>query len=483
MTMNKRLISISIAIIMVFSLVGLASAQNYEKNIESYIKSDLPKVVMKIDLRNIKNTFPDLEPSVNAALEMNPDERGADYYQEMKEYGIDLLSMTDKLYITMEDLPIDDNFDANPDYNANTKMMVTMMGDYPVSPFSSFLTEKGFNESGNNSFKQFTKQSENVSITIFDQKVIMITMINSTDYMVNIVKNNNNHISGFMSPYVKEAMRKYNLMYIIFDFRELEPIDTRDFKKESSSVISKFKNLSDEIKLISMTNGFYSTANNDGMIYELQLETDSSEDTKVLKDGITQAFGMVKVIAPAMIGTISDDEDVSYSFINHMANNEFYDAYDMLNANKTANMEFRELIKFWNGGVEDTYGEFKEIVKTEKIVEEDKNENQDENTEPPVNVIVTCLSETDEYFHIVVTLDSDDKISDFYIEPYDGEFIKDELDFSEPPLLTKEEHKTISNFLYSLKASNEGTTLIVSMTFTQNLMNVFASLFAKYSFD
>jgi hypothetical protein len=286
-----------------------------------------------------------------------------------------------------------------------------------------------------------------------------------------------------MSPYVKEAMRKYNLMFIIFDFRELEPIDTRDFKKEASSVVSKFKNLSDEIKLISMINGFYSTANNDGMIYELQLETDSSEDTKVLKDGITQAFGMLKVIAPAMIGTLSDDEDVSYGFINHMANNEFYDAYDMLNASKTADMEFRELIKFWNGEVEDTYGEFKEIVKTEKIVEEDKNENQDENTEPPVNVIVTCLSERDEYFHIVVTLDSDDKISDFYIEPYDGEFIKDELDFSEPPLLTKEEHKTISNFLYSLKANNEGKTLIVSMTFTQNLMNVFASLFAKYSFD
>ncbi len=484
MITKSRFITVLLSIIMIFSLTGLASAQNYENNIKSYIKSENPKVVMKFDLRNVKNTFPELEPSVDAALELNPDDRGASYYNEMKEYGIDLVSMTNSLYITMEDLPVDSNFNSNPNYTYNTNMMITLLGNYPVTPFRDFLTGKGFTESGNNSEKSFTKKSENVTITILAEKVLMITFVNSTDYMVDMVKNNKNHNSGFLSPYVKEAERKFNLMFFIFDFRELGPIDMRSFREEAGGVISKFKNLPDEITIKSMINGFYSNTNNDGMVFETQIETDKADSSKVLSEGLNQAFIMLKMIAPAMIGTLSTEEDLSYKFINHLNDNEFYDAYDMLNADMTANMSFRQLRRLWDKQIEDEFGEFKEIVKIEKIQDETINEGDDDaEEEKPVSVLMICRSEVDKYFYITITFDNDDMISNINIEPYEGEYEKDGIDFSDPPAFTKDEHKTISNFLYSLKASNEGVTLIINMTFTKKLMEVFTSLFAKYSID
>lgn len=328
--MNKKTImnkTICILVLIFLMISPNLFARDIVSNIKSYLESDISKVAFVFNLEEMKSEVTAFEEIFNILT--NPDypqffsntsysrnyyETG-DYYHKLKDAGLDLFKNTDYIMGSAEELPVTNDL-AEKDID-NIKHMSAMIGNYPVEPFLKFLPTSGFTKKEHYGAITFSKENENMSITLIDEKVLLMTPVDHTETVLDRLTNGTDikDNTGSIKQFIERAEKSYNIMYMVMDLDTLGNVDMRAVKTDVKEDVDEFNsdensmfmmpftfdNLPDEMELKSFTFGM-KTDKSGGFSLEFNVESFNNVDSKALYKAINPTLGTIKFFGPIMIG-------------------------------------------------------------------------------------------------------------------------------------------------------------------------------------
>lgn len=308
--MLNRIVKIFfLLIIIIICINSTLMAQDYLSNLNSYISSDKSELSFYMDVRQIKENFPESYDSISPNMGMVTDNPAIKYYNELLESGIDIVEMTEYIFGAIENMSNKEQIDDANNVD-NIEFMVALYGDFPLTPFKNYFAKKSeFIESGTNKVKTFINKNEEVSITIINEKVLIITPIEESEAVSSRIIQGTGLKNGNIARIVEKAKQKYDLMFVVMDMESYGPIDMIRLK-ENSSYISSLADIPDEMEFISFTFGIYSNGD-DGFNMEFETEGANPNEMELLSAAANQTLMLVKSFVPILIGSAFSEKEAT----------------------------------------------------------------------------------------------------------------------------------------------------------------------------
>jgi hypothetical protein len=310
MNTKKIIIVLSLVVSILLMSFNVALAQgNLVKNLDSYIKSDKSEISFRFSFIEMRNNFPDFDDMIEKMITPDGEEREvdmnnmdideeemkesaekiSDYYEELKAQGIDLIRSTDLIYGSGEELPFNENLTQKKNAD-DINYMMAMVGRYPVKPLSHFFKKEGYEESGNAVVRNFTKESERITISIIKESVIIITPIKANKVIVNRILTGNGLRPGQISPFVKEAERKFDLMFLVVNLKSFGPVKGSElFGNYAGDLVDK------DLKFEYFSYGMVSDGKG-GFHMEMNVKGTDVETMKTLHENLNGIISLFKVM-------------------------------------------------------------------------------------------------------------------------------------------------------------------------------------------
>lgn len=292
--MFKKISILFLALIISCSFIGIAYGQQELENIYSYISSD---DVSFSSFINVKNLLKLLNVDYKTILNKKDSSSDDNIFNGLLKQGLDLISNTDYIFLTSG--PKISNFDMK-----DSDFMIVTFGNYPIAPFSAyFKTKDKFVESGDNNFKIFQSQSEDLNIFIINQKVILVSHILFSEKAKDIITNGNNSKKGNFKKIIDKARKSYNVLFVAGNLKALDRIDLTEYKNYllKTKLINEKNEFPESILLIEGVLGI--SLANDGFNVEVRVKGENEKDIKAVAPTLKMTLKLgVAIIEGLLLG-------------------------------------------------------------------------------------------------------------------------------------------------------------------------------------